>query len=192
MALLANMAGAAEPAHERHMMIAIDDGSDNQVLVELDDSQSAISMHDMQLGESRSLVDEQGRSVLVTRTEDGLEFNVDGKVVEVPVFENSIHGSATATLIAGATDMDVDIEMASTTAVHVGGMLGDDKVTIISGAAIDPATRDSIKAILTSAGHTGDVVFIDREAHAADNDSVANVHEARRVKVISREVNATN
>ena len=103
-------------------------------------------------------------------------------------------------------DADIDIDVAR--AVHVETIVGsfdgshtgdryvsqyvNDNVTIISGRAIDETTRENISSILSSAGHTGDVVFVDREIHDGDADSTHSVHESRRIKIISREVNATN
>ena len=69
--LLLTVSAHADQVVERKMMIAIDDGSDSEVLINLDDGGSAVAMHDMQLGETRSLVDAEGRTVLITRTEDG-------------------------------------------------------------------------------------------------------------------------
>lgn len=41
-------------------------------------------MHGMQVGETQSIVDESGRSVLITREEQGFKFEVDGKTVILP------------------------------------------------------------------------------------------------------------
>ena len=60
--LLLTVSAHADQVVERKMMIAIDDGSDSEVLINLDDGGSAVAMHDMQLGETRSLVDAEGRT----------------------------------------------------------------------------------------------------------------------------------
>jgi len=195
--LLLSVSASADQIVERKMTIAIDDGSDNEVLINLDDGGSAVAMHDMQLGETRSLVDAQGRTVLITRTEDGLELNVDGKIIDVPAFDAGPHRTMTATLVRDDVE-DVDIDIDVSQAVHVDTLVTDhdggigDGVTIISGNTIDDATKDSIRSILSSSGHTGEVVFIDGEIHGGDADQAHAVHEARRIKIISREVSATN
>lgn len=198
--LLLAVTAHADQVVEHKMMIAIDDGSDNEVLINLDDGGSAVALRDMQLGETRSLVDAQGRTVLITRTEDGLELNVDGKIIDVPAFDAGPHGTMTATFIGNQDDdgegVDIDIDVSQ--AVHVDTLVSDhdggigDGVTIISDHTIDDATKDSIRSILSSSGHTGEVVFIDREIHGGDAGQAHAVHEARRIKIISREVSATN
>jgi len=149
------LASAATAGEEKHMnfAIAIDDG-DGPVTLDLDSDDMGFSLHDLQVGETRSIVDKAGRNVMVTRTDDGFSFDVDGKKIDLPMLEDA-HGMAFAT-----GDANVDVQV-----VHDAGyaMAGDmTGVTIISGEPIDDATRESIRSALISSGHSGEVNFIDR------------------------------
>ena len=61
----------AEKDMEMEIKIAIDDGSDGElVFLNLDSENMGFALHDMQVGEIQSVVDESGRSILITREED--------------------------------------------------------------------------------------------------------------------------
>jgi hypothetical protein len=60
----------------------------------------------------------------------------------------------------------------------------DEGVTVISGAAIDEATRQKIRDVLPSAGHNSEVEFIDGGEF---NDGIR-----KEVRVIRKEVDVTN
>ena len=190
--LLATSApGVAEVSghiHEQKLRIAIDDGTEHgQVFVELNDG-DAIDVDSMQLGETRSVVDENGRAVLVTRTEHGLELDVDGKKIDVP-------GFSTLSDAAWTTDVheNVFVDVASSVSIEHGGTANE--VTIISGSRIDDATREGIRSLLSASGHDGDVVFVDGHDTIA-LEGVPGAMRADRthrlIKVISREVSETN
>jgi len=38
--------------------------------------------HNMQVGDNRSVVDKNGRSILVTRAEENFSFDIDGKTID--------------------------------------------------------------------------------------------------------------
>jgi hypothetical protein len=140
--------------------IAVDDGDDT-VELQLDGEQLGFVLSELQLGETRSVVDKQGRTVLVTRTGKGFTFNVEGKTIEMP----AIHGehAASGTHVMGHADgiaPDHDVHMARTTTISA---VGGGGTTIISGEPIDEATRDNIRSLLISAGHDGEIRFIDSE-----------------------------
>ena len=78
----------------------------------------------------------------------------------------------------GARDIDVQILHESAARQH-----DFDGVTVISGDEIDGVTREGIKALLASAGHSGDVEFIDRSG------SKDGMHE---VRIIKKEIVSTN
>ena len=46
----------------------------------------------MQEGENQAIVDEQGRTILITREADGFRFDVDGKSIKMPLL-NGDHES---------------------------------------------------------------------------------------------------
>ena len=103
---LAAAATAGEPQH-MNFAIAIDDG-DGPVALNLDSEDMGFSLHDLQVGETRSIVDDTGRNVMVTRTAEGYTFDVDGKKIDLPMLEEE-HGVAFAT--GGDANFDVQVVM---------------------------------------------------------------------------------
>ena len=127
----------------------------------LDSDEIGFNLHDMQEGENRSVVDESGRTILITREADGYSLNVDGKTIKMPLFDGGHHGA----VWIGEGDMDRNVEMHvmhdSSTAVASPMM---DGVMILSGKPVDEATQRAITSMLEAAGHGGDVRFVDRES----------------------------
>ena len=167
------------------LRIAIDDGTpDGQLFIDLDD-RSGVDLRDLQIGESQSVVDGQGRAVLVTRTEQGLTVNVDGRVIDTPDFAADID---TGSFNQG-TDIDIQKEVvivdSTAAATHEG-------ITIISSQPIDDATRETLRAVLLSAGHSNDIVFLDGEGPHSETHDTAGTGKHRQIRVISQEINATN
>ena len=168
-------------AGEEHQMkfkieLAEDDGS-GEVMLNLDSDDLGFRLHDMQEGETRSIVDESGRPILITRTAEGFTFNVDGKTIEMPLF-GSRHGAMWA---GGGNGEDVQIHVMGDAEFMSGGSF--DGVHIISSDPIDDVTQEGIKELLTSAGHSGDVKFIDT------SDGPHRMHE---VRIIKKEVVSEN
>lgn len=136
--------------HEKtRMVIVVDDDTDGEeTRVELDSRDLGFSLRDLQVGESRSVVDSQGRSILITRLDDGFEIDVDGKKVDLPAFHGGHHREHMAMVHPHAA-----------VPIH-----GPDGILIISGESVDEATRQQITALLEAAGHTSGVRFIDHES----------------------------
>lgn len=180
----------AGQAHPQKLVIAIDDGTeDGQVFIDVDDAHDAIDIANLQIGESRSIVDRQGRSILLTRTQTGLDLNVDGKVIALPSYDDP-GADPTA---AGDIDADVDVRRH----IHIertieGDDVDHDTVTIISSAAIDDATQEQIRSILSSSSQAGDVIFIDGHGFHDAASAARDGGDARRIRIISREISATN
>ena len=85
--------------------------------------------------------------------------------------------------------MDVDVQVigsSSGTFATSSGMIasggGPQGVTIISGDILDDSIRDSIRAVLQSAGHTDEVTFIDSSGGS----------DGKHVKVIRKHVEVVN
>ena len=173
------VAGAAVAGEEHQMKIKIaiaeDDGS-GEVLLNLDSDDLGFSLHDMQEGETRSIVDETGRSILITRIAEGFTLDVDGKTIEMPLF-GSEHGA----MWTGDGGENVQIHMMGDAEFISADSF--DGVHIISGEPIDDVTQEGIKALLISAGHSGDVKFIDT------SDGPHGMHE---VRIIKKEVVSEN
>jgi len=67
------------------MSIAVMDGDGaDRTHFKINSDDLDFDLHEMQEGESRSIIDEDGRSILITRVGDGFTFNIDGEIVEVP------------------------------------------------------------------------------------------------------------
>lgn len=115
-------------------------------------------LQDLAVGETRTFDDESGKSVSVTRAENGFEFDVDGERIMLPHMGG--HGSFTAFASEGGPQEDIDVQVirGSAHAMHPHRPEG---VTIISGAPLDDSVRDSIRSVLISAGNNEEVTFID-------------------------------
>lgn len=141
---------------EMKIKIDIDDGSGGEpIFLSLDSETMGFALHDMQVGEIQSVVDETGRSILITREADGIKFEVDGTTINMPLFSTE-HESM---WIDDGNFRDIDVQ------IHrIGGFFGhesSDGIVIISGKTIDDATQESIRSLLLSSGHDGGVEFID-------------------------------
>ena len=167
--LIATAAVAGEE-QRTHIKIAVaGDGKDHQV-IEFNSQDSDIDLENLAIGESKSLTDTAGKEVTVTRTENGLEFDVEGKKIEID-----------------GHDMD-NIIIEKHKNVRVIKSDNKDGVTIISGNEIDAEARAKIEEILKDAGENGGVMFIDgSELH---DDMQA--HENREVHIIKKEINVTD
>lgn len=168
--LVLGVAALADVKEKHEMKIVVqgmsDDGSTSFHWVSDD---SGFDMQNMQVGETHSIIDDAGRSVLITRQEEGFEFDIDGRKVVVP--KMGAHGMA----IVGGTDFttDVDVEIiadhemqsaheAGSVAIMSGRPHEASGVTIISHEPLDDSVKESIKSVLLSAGRDDDVTFIDR------------------------------
>jgi hypothetical protein len=86
LALALGLAATAFAGEETHMKIAVvkDDG-DGDVRIELDSDDIGFNLDELQVGESRSVVDKSGQSILITRTTAGYTFDVDGETIDMPL-----------------------------------------------------------------------------------------------------------
>ena len=143
-----------------------------------------LDLDNLAVGESRTVTGESGETVTVTRTDDGLQFDVDGETIVVP--DIGMHGEH-ATLIDISGDHEIDVEVhaeagsANATAVgtHAVRAMPMEGVTIISGVPLDDSVRESIRSVLISAGIGDEVRFID---HGDEDKSVRVV--TKRVEVV--------
>ncbi|MCH7829504.1 MAG: hypothetical protein IIB75_02950 [Proteobacteria bacterium] len=168
---------AAFAGDKMHHKVAIEiagSGDDGDIRIVLDSDDLGFSLHDLQIGEKRSIVDKEDRSVVITRTEEGFTFDVDGKTISLPAFDGP--GEDHVWSIKGDHMSDVDIHV-----LH-DGMNADsahlDGVMIFSGKEIDAATQDVIRSALESTGHSN-VQFV------ADDEGGR--HHVRVIKKVLRE-----
>jgi len=116
-------------------------------------------LHGMQEGENRSIIDESGRNILVTREADGFTLNIDGEIIELPMMFGRHH-----TMAWSEDGEEVDVNMHVMHRTQLAGRHDMNGTMIISGKPIDDDTQQQIKLLLESAGYESDVNFIDRDA----------------------------
>ena len=172
LAFVASLAGAVyaggpEHREDREMVVVVkSDDADGEVKINLDSDNMDFDLSELQVGESRSVVDDSGQAVLITRGEQGYSFDVNGKVIEMPLLEDMGHD---AVMVDGAHSSDVKVKVIK----HGdGGMDAMPGTLVISEKPIDSATQDAIRATLQSAGHDAEITFIDGEKHAGGEGHV--------------------
>jgi hypothetical protein len=181
-AVLATFA-ATTFAQEEHQMkfeiIVVDDGSGESTNFSWSGADADFDMQAMQVGESRSIIDDSGQSVLITRQTDGFKIDVDGKTIMMPEMPGmGMHDTHMAFVDGG--EMDIDVQVISDG--HFMSSSGPAGVTIITDEALDESTKASIEAILQSAGRDDKVIFIDG---SGDSDG-------EHVKIIRKRVEVVN
>ncbi len=152
--LFATAAYSGEQLHHNVEVIVVGADDDGETRLELNSEDLGFDLHDMQIGENQSIVDKEGRAVLITRTEEGYTFEVDGKTIEMPAFDD-LHGANVWISDDGHT-ANIDVRI-----MHDGmsaESMGMEGVMIFSGKEIDEATQQVIRTALESAGHS-DVSF---------------------------------
>ena len=157
---LATAALAGEEMQTKIEIAVIAGENDEEIRIELDSDDLGFNLHDMQEGESRSIVDESGRSILIAREADGFRFDVDGKTIRMPAFAGKQHGAAG---MGDSSSENTDVHF-----MHGAGKAAKhamDCVMIASGKPVDDVTQKAIRTLLESAGHGNEVCFIDREEH---------------------------
>ena len=94
-ALMLSAAAMASEQHRRiELMVEADDGHDGDITsFRFDSDEAGFDLDELQLGESRAYVDEDGNNLYVVRTEDGFDFDLNGRKISLPDF--SKHGDIT-------------------------------------------------------------------------------------------------
>ena len=174
--LLASVAFSGEHA-TKVMRIAIDDGSDGEeIVLKLNGDDLGFDLHNMQEGESHSIVDESGRAILITREADGIKFNVDGKTIDMPLFDGEHEVMMISDVGSVDFDMDFDVDkrhVMKNSSIAIDGH--SDGVTIMSAKPIDDVVREKIESALISSGHSEGVTFIDRSSARADMHKIITI-----------------
>jgi hypothetical protein len=165
--------------HKIEIQVIADDG-DGETHLTLDSDDLGFSLEDMQVGENRSITDKAGRPVLITRTDDGYSFDVDGKIIDMPALgKHRDHGDANVWISKGdmAPHADVDVHVMHDSAASnvVIDTMDGEGVMIFSGKEIDDATQQIIRTALESTGH--------ESVHFAggDGDAPHGVHVFKKI-----------
>lgn len=196
--LIAAAAVAGEEKETRIKIAVATDGGDPETF-EWHSADSGVDLSSLEVGDSKTITNENGKEVTFTRTDEGFDIAVDGKDIEVM----KMHGGG---------EIDVDIEMLHQGdgkvfihKIHEDGEDGemvikktknvriiksDDTagVTIISSDAIDEKTRERLKEVLKDAGKDGEILFLDG-TELSGSEAAHGKHE---VRVIRKEAGATN
>lgn len=156
--LFASTVWSGEKAHQKIEVKVISDDGEGQTHLILDSDELGFNLHEMQVGENQSIVDKDGRAVLVTRNENGFSFDVDGKTIEMPAFDGLHENNVWISDGGSAPEVDVQIRtLGGGMGRHHGmaprAMFAEEGVMIISGKKIDDATQQVIRTALESAGH---------------------------------------
>jgi hypothetical protein len=180
-AILLASAAVAGDQERTHIKIAVDkDDADAQTFT-FDSESAGFDLHSMAVGETQTLTDASGNVATISRTVDGLEVEVAGETLaigdpggehtlDVFVHEDAHHG-----------DVHIDKDVKKIKMIKTGD---DESVTIISGGAIDEATRQKIRDALLSGGLDSDVEFIDGSEFDGGT--------RKEVRVIRKEIDVTN
>ena len=117
--VLASAAFAGENMHTKMKMVVVEGAGDDGIHFELNSDELGFDLHEMQVGENQSIVDSQGRNILVTREEDGFSFNVDGKTIKLPALGGE-HERVWVQKFGEDEDVDVEV-IQDFTQEHDGG-----------------------------------------------------------------------
>ncbi len=154
----------------------VSDGGTGESVVVLDSDTLGFDMRDMQVGENRSVVDNNGRAVLITRNEHGFSLNVDGETIDLPAVRGDHDEKIWA---SGGHDSELDVHVVQ--ARVDSDPVAMDGVLIFSGKEIDAATQDLIRTTLEAAGHS-DVRFTDgKDGGPHRVHVIKEVHEATEI-----------
>jgi len=175
-------AAVAGDEQRTEIEIAVDGDDAKHRIFRFDSDESDIDLQAMAVGESQVITDSDGNEVTVSRTKNGLEFDIQGEKIEIA----DMHGEHDIAMIHKAHDEDVVIEKHKQ--VRMIKTSDADGVTIISGDEIDAATRAALEKVLKDAGKDGDVVFIDGTELGGDEQA----HGRREVRIIRKEIDVTN
>lgn len=116
-------------------------------------------LQDLAIGESRTIESESGKTVTITRADEGFSFDIDGKTVMMP--DMGAHGSHMAFMGDGGEHEEIDVDVQVMGDAHVMRAHHPKGITIVSGKPLDDSVKDSIRSVLISAGNGEEVTFID-------------------------------
>ena len=122
--------GAAVAQDEARVKIEVktDDGHGDGFHIALDGDDLGVNLHEMQEGENQAIVDEQGRTILITREADGFRFDVDDKSIKMPL----LNGNHESTMkIHSEHDENVEVHVVKIDGDHDGNHDGEHAVKIV-------------------------------------------------------------
>ena len=163
--------------------IAIDGDDTEHRVFRFDSQDSDVDLHELAVGESEVITDDDGNEVTVLRTEDGFEFDVEGETIEIA----GLQGEHDFTMLHEVHE-DEDIVVEKHKQVRVIKTKDSHGVTIISGDELDDDTRAKLEKVLEEAGKDGEILFLDGSELGGDEQA----HEKHEVRVIKKKTDVTN
>jgi hypothetical protein len=187
--LIATAAIAGEQ-HKMKIEVAVSGDGEEQEVFEWHSDGSEID--DLKIGESKTITDDDGNEITMTRTEDGMEIEVDGENIELMHMGSDIdvdvlHDKNAKVFIHGEHESE-DVMVESHKSVKIVKTHDSDGVTIISGDEIDEETRARLEEVLKDAGKDGKVMFLDGSELSGDEQA----HGKHEVRIIKKKVDVTN
>ena len=89
---MTSVAISAADTEKRHIMIKVDKSGDHDAKVDLkvDGEAEAFTMPELEVGESKTITTKSGKTILISKTEEGLTLDVEGKQVNLPSFGGNL------------------------------------------------------------------------------------------------------
>ena len=178
--------GAAAVAGEEQrteIKIAIDGEDTGHRVFRFDSEDSDVDLQELAVGESEVITDSDGNEVTVLRTENGFEFDVEGKKIEIA----GMHGEHDFEMLHEVLEGE-DVVVEKHKQVRVIKTNDSNGVTIISGDEIDDDTRAKLEKVLKEAGKDGEILFLDGSELSGDEQA----HGKHEVRIIKKKIDVTN
>ena len=178
--------GAAAVAGEEQrteIKIAIDGEDTGHRVFHFDSEDSNVDLQELAVGESKVITDSDGNEVTVLRTENGFEFDVEGKKIEIA----GMHGEHDFEMLHEILEGE-DVVVEKHKQVRVIKTNDSNGVTIISGDEIDDDTRAKLEKVLKEAGKDGEILFLDGSELSGDEQA----HGKHEVRIIKKKIDVTN
>ena len=187
--LIATAAIASEQ-HKMKIEVAVSGDGEEQEVFAWRGNGSEID--DLEIGESKTITDDDGIEIKMTRTEDGMEIEVDGEHIELMHMGSDsdldvIHKKGAKVFVHGEHESE-DVKVEKHRSVKIVKSDVNDSVTIISDDEIDEETRARLEEVLKDAGKDGAVMFIDGSELSGDEQA----HGQHEVRIIKKKVDVTN
>lgn len=86
------IAVSADDSEHRTVSIKLDKSNNDDAVVDIfvDGNSEAFKLPELAVGESRTLTTQSGKEVVVSKSEQGLEINLDGEAIEIPSFAGNL------------------------------------------------------------------------------------------------------
>jgi hypothetical protein len=127
---------SADELKEQHVMVEFHKLSDNNSKVDINVNGEAqvFELPDLQIGETKDITTQSGKTILITKTESGMTVNIDGKELNLPAVGNDM----SAHIMRGG------LPLRQNNGIQVIGDLTDEQVTIINDAFLAAGVEKNV------------------------------------------------